>query len=108
MLPHPKNIQPKFSATVARPALQRPPAYSGTQLPKKIPGNSELLELLEGGPISRPGPNSHRAAVSKYFLEFLLTRPDGYAGIAAVARARGAGVWGLVFVPPWMWRARAG
>lgn len=30
---------------------------------------------------------------------------DDYAGIEAVARARGAGVWGLDFVPPWVWRA---
>ncbi len=32
---------------------------------------------------------------------------DDYASIEAVARARGAGVWGLVFVPPWTWRAGA-
>ncbi len=32
---------------------------------------------------------------------------DDYTSIEAVAHARGAGIWGLVFVPPWAWRAGA-
>ena len=30
---------------------------------------------------------------------------DDYDVVEAVAHARGAGIWGLVFVPPWIWRA---
>ena len=61
MRPHPKNIQPKFSAYLSPP------------------GSTEALRFLGQ---RRP----------KNFLETLLIRPDGYAGIEAVARARGRGV----------------
>ena len=30
---------------------------------------------------------------------------DDYADVEEVARAREVGIWGLVFVPPWSWRA---
>ncbi len=101
----------KYPAEILR--YRSPP--SSTEAPyiswdcgvKKIfRGNSELLEPARGRPYLQAGLQFSRGRGVKKFLGILLIRPDDYAGIEAVARAHGAGVWGLVFVPPWTWRAK--